>query len=172
MSEIEAMVGETGGADDATRTAVADFLYREARLLDEHDYDAWLELWDDAGVYHIPANGDGTDPERQVSLVYDNRGRLGRRVAQLQTGYRYAQLPQSRTQHVVSNVEILGEDAGRLQVRCAYLIIEARFGNVRTWAGRARHELVRGEDEALLILRKTVVFIDNDLPVTTLGFLP
>jgi hypothetical protein len=50
--------------------------------------------------------------------------------------------------------------------------MEARFGNVRTWAGSARHELVRGDDEALLILRKTVVFIDNDLPVTTLGFLP
>jgi 3-phenylpropionate/cinnamic acid dioxygenase small subunit len=158
--------------DGATRAAVSDFLFREARLLDEHDYDGWLELWDDAGVYLVPANGEDTDPERQVSLVYDNRQRLGRRVAQLQTGYRYAQLPQSRTQHYVTSIEIAGDHPERLDVRCAYLIMEARFGNVRTWAGRAQHVLARGDAGELRILRKTVVFIDNDLPVTTLGFLP
>jgi hypothetical protein len=32
--------------------------------------------------------------------------------------------------------------------------------------------LARGDAGDLRILRKTVVFIDNDLPVTTLGFLP
>jgi 3-phenylpropionate/cinnamic acid dioxygenase small subunit len=153
-------------------TAVAAFLYHEARLLDEHDYDAWLELWHDQGIYLVPANGEPDDPERQVSLIYDNRGRLGRRVQQLQTGYRYAQLPQSRTQHFVTNVEVAEDDAGTVLTRCAYMIMEARFGNVRTWAGRAEHQLVPDESGTLRILRKTVIFIDNDLPVTSLGFLP
>jgi 3-phenylpropionate/cinnamic acid dioxygenase small subunit len=160
------------GADLETRLAVSDFLHREARLLDDHDYDAWLDLWDDRGTYLVPANGDDVDPERNVSFIYDNRARLGRRVAQMQTGYRYAQLPQSRTQHWVSNVEILEEMPERLSVRSAYLIVEARFGNVRTWPGRALHELVPGEDGGLRMQKKTVIFIDNDLPITTLGFLP
>jgi benzoate/toluate 1,2-dioxygenase beta subunit len=172
MSETQATISAGQGADPAVRLAVSDFLYREARLLDDHDYDAWLELWDDAGIYLVPANGDQTDPERSVSFIYDNRARLGRRVAQMQTGYRYAQLPQSRTQHWVSNIEILEEQPDRLLVRSAYLIMEARFGNVRTWAGRALHELAPAEEGGMRLLKKTVIFIDNDLPITTLGFLP
>jgi 3-phenylpropionate/cinnamic acid dioxygenase small subunit len=160
------------GSTTNEATGVACFLYREARLLDEHDYDAWLELWHEEGVFLVPANGEPGNPERQVSLIYDNRGRLGRRVQQLQTGYRYAQLPQSRTQHFVTNVEVSDEEAGVIRARSAYMIMEARFGNVRTWAGRAEHELVPDAAGALRILRKTVVFIDNDQPVTTLGFLP
>jgi 3-phenylpropionate/cinnamic acid dioxygenase small subunit len=147
-------------------------LFREARLLDEHDYDGWLELWDKAGVYLVPANGDGIDPEEKVSLIYDNFGRLARRVAQLQTGYRHAQLPQSRTQHYITNVEVLESTGERLHVRSGYFIMESRFGNVRPWPGRAFHELVRDDGGELRILRKTVVFIDNDQPVNSLGFLP
>jgi 3-phenylpropionate/cinnamic acid dioxygenase small subunit len=164
------MTGSSLSAIDAT--GVAAFLYREARLLDEHDYDAWLELWHDQGILLVPANGEPGDPERRVSMIFDNRGRLGRRVQQLQTGYRYAQLPQSRTQHFVTNVEVGEDDAGVILTRCAYMIMEARFGNVRTWPGRAEHQLVPDESGTLKILRKTVVFIDNDQPVTTLGFLP
>jgi 3-phenylpropionate/cinnamic acid dioxygenase small subunit len=173
MSDTDSMASPVSGANTEARRAVADFLFREARLLDDHDYDEWLDLWDGAGIYLVPANGDDPDPDRQVSLIYDNRGRLGRRVAQMQTGYRHAQLPQSRTQHWVSNIEIVEESAERIEVRSAYLIIEARFGNVRIWPGRARHELARDPDDGeLRMLKKTVVFIDNDLPVTTLGFLP
>lgn len=172
MSQPHPIDAPLAGPDLPTRHAVSDFLFREARLLDDHDYDAWLELWDDRGIYLVPANGDDLDPESKVSFIYDNRGRLGRRVAQIQTGYRHAQLPQSRTQHWTSNIEILQDTGDRIQVRSACLIMEARFGNVRTWPGRALHELGRGEDGELRILRKTVIFINNDLPVTTLGFLP
>jgi 3-phenylpropionate/cinnamic acid dioxygenase small subunit len=168
----DSLLVPTAGADLATRTAVSDFLFREARLLDDHDYDAWLELWDDNGIYLVPANGDEIDPDRKASYIYDNRRRLGSRVAQMQTGYRHAQLPQSRTQHWVSNIEILAEGADQLHVRSAYMIVEARFGNVRMWPGRALHDLGRGEGGELRILRKTVIFLDNDLPITTLGFLP
>jgi 3-phenylpropionate/cinnamic acid dioxygenase small subunit len=172
MTDLQVDPFKLTSVDDGVRTNVSEFLFREARLLDEHDYDGWLELWDDAGVYVVPANGEDIDPEHQVSIIYDNRRRLGRRVEQLQTGYRYAQLPQSRTQHFISNIEVAASDDARLHVRSAYMIMEARFGNVRCWAGRAQHELVAPTDGQLRILRKAIVFIDNDLPVNTLAFLP
>ena len=54
-------------AFDAAHRALLDevtqFVYREARLQDEHAYDAWEALWTDDGVYWVPANGDGGDPE-------------------------------------------------------------------------------------------------------------
>jgi 3-phenylpropionate/cinnamic acid dioxygenase small subunit len=157
----------------ASSTEAAEFLYAEARLLDDHDYDSWLELWDDAGLYWIPADG-ATDPDRQVSIIYDTRRRLGMRVAQLQTGYRHAQIPQSRTQHFITNVEVLDSDSEEnrlVVVRSSYLVIEARFGEMQLWPGRATHELRRLDDGPLRIARKTVTLINNDLPLTSLAFL-
>ena len=34
--------------------AVTAFIYKEARLQDEHQYDAWEALWTDDGVYWVP----------------------------------------------------------------------------------------------------------------------
>jgi 3-phenylpropionate/cinnamic acid dioxygenase small subunit len=35
---------------------IVDFIYREARLMDEHRYDEWLALWTDDAVYWVPSN--------------------------------------------------------------------------------------------------------------------
>src|SRR5437016_2479127 len=55
---------------DASERVVLDevtqFIYREARLQDDHEYDAWEALWTDDGIYWIPANGQGTDPENEM----------------------------------------------------------------------------------------------------------
>ena len=45
-----------------TRTEVEDFLYREARLADENDYDGWEALWTDDAVYWVPADSAEIDP--------------------------------------------------------------------------------------------------------------
>jgi benzoate/toluate 1,2-dioxygenase subunit beta len=158
--------------DPALLAAAAGFLFDEAALLDGHEYEAWLELWCDEGVYWIPAGGEQSDPERHVSIIYDNVRRLGMRVKQLQTGYRHAQLPQSRTQHYITNVRAGADDSGTVYARSSYLIVETRFGELHHWPGRAEHELVPDDVGALRIRRKTVVFITTDEPVSTLGFLP
>ena len=59
---------------------VSQFIYREARLQDNHEYDAWEALWTNDGVYWIPANGEGGDPEQEMSILYDNRSRISLRV--------------------------------------------------------------------------------------------
>ena len=48
------------------RHKVESFLYREARLMDEHAYDEWLALWTDDALYWVPCNEDDIDPERHV----------------------------------------------------------------------------------------------------------
>ena len=40
---------------------VQAFIFKEARLQDEHQYEAWEALWTDDGVYWVPANGDSID---------------------------------------------------------------------------------------------------------------
>ena len=64
---------------EADRQAVTEFLYREARLADEARYAEWLALWTDDGVYWVPATTDpAADPDKHLSHIYDNRGRLDR----------------------------------------------------------------------------------------------
>jgi len=36
------------------RHRVEAFLYREARLMDEHAYDEWLSLWTADALYWVP----------------------------------------------------------------------------------------------------------------------
>ncbi len=46
---------------------IEQFLYREARYADEHQYEHWEALWADDGIYWVPANGDDIDPEKEMS---------------------------------------------------------------------------------------------------------
>jgi benzoate/toluate 1,2-dioxygenase subunit beta len=153
-------------------TAVADFLYEEGRLLDSHDYDAWLELWAADGYYWMPADR-ATDPDTQVAILADNRMRLEQRVRQLQTGYRHAQLPQSSTQHFITNILVSdGDAADEVLVHSSYLVVEARFGQIQLWTGQATHVLRVADDGSLAIVRKTFRIINEDLPLPSMGFIP
>jgi 3-phenylpropionate/cinnamic acid dioxygenase small subunit len=152
-------------------TALAEieqFLYREARLADEGAYDAWEALWTDDGVYWVPAEGD--DPDRCVSIIYDNRSRIALRVRQLKTGKRHAQTPPSSVRRLISNVEVLGEAGDDVLVGANFLAIESRPRGTVTWAGRSEYRL-RREAGALRLVRKTVILVDRDRALPTMGFL-
>jgi len=147
---------------------IRQFLYREARLADEGDYDEWEALWTDDAVYWVPAGED--DPDRHMSIVYDNRSRIALRVRQLKSGKRHAQTPPSSVRRLISNVEILGRDDGEVLVGANFLAVESRRGNVVTWAGRLEYRL-RREADALRLAGKTVRLVNRDQPLPTMAFL-
>src|SRR6266478_5496444 len=100
---------------------VERFVYREARLADEHEYDAWEALWADDAIYWVPANADDIDPTTQMSIIFDNRSRIATRIKQLHTGKRHAQNPASRLRHLISNVELLGAEDDEVEVGANFL---------------------------------------------------
>lgn len=144
------------------------FVYREARLADEHDYDAWEALWTDDALYWIPAGED--DPDRKMSIVYDNRSRIGLRVKQLKTGKRHSQSPPSSVRRLVSNVEIVGNEGDDVFVGANFLAVESRVGGTVLWAGRYEYRL-RPAAGGLRMAKKTVKLVDRDRPLSTLAFL-
>jgi benzoate/toluate 1,2-dioxygenase beta subunit len=160
------------------RHAVEQFLYREARLADEGDYDAWEALWTDDALYWVPVGGEGGDPQNQMSVIYDNRSRISTRLKQLRTGKRYAQSPPSNLRRLLSNIEFLGgrrnpEGDVDLEVGANFLVMESRSRGLRLWGGRATYRLRRGGPDLqdLQLAYKKVVLVDNDQPLPTLGFL-
>jgi 3-phenylpropionate/cinnamic acid dioxygenase small subunit len=154
---------------------VEQFLYREARLADENDYDGWEALWTDDALYWVPAGGADIDPLTQVSVIYDNRNRISTRMKQVKTGKRYAQAPPSNLRRIIGNVELLGgranPDGGLdLEVGANFLAFESRQRGNELWGGRTTYRLRRVEGEIKLSWKK-VVLVDNDMELPTLGFL-
>jgi 3-phenylpropionate/cinnamic acid dioxygenase small subunit len=159
-----------GTDHDALLREVERFVYREARLQDEHRYEEWEALWSDDAIYWVPANGDDIDPEQQMSIIYDNRSRIGVRVRQLLSGRRYSQEPRSRLRHLVTNVEILGRERAEIRVGCNVMVFESNLRGETIWAARTTYVL-REVDGALSMARKTVNLVNNDKPLYTLSFL-
>ena len=149
---------------------VTQWVYREARLQDEHRYDEWEALWTDDGIYWIPANGEGGDPEQEMSIVYDNRSRIALRIRQFHTGKRYSQTPKSRLRRVVSNIEILSDDGGELTVGSNALIFESHVRGDTLWAARNEYRL-RREGNALKMAFKKVVLVNNQTALWSMAFL-
>lgn len=152
-------------------SSIEQFLYREARLADEHDYDGWESLWTDDGLYWIPAGGSSAeDPDTQVSIAYDNRSRIALRVAQLKSGKRHSQTPPSSVRRMISNIELLGEDSGDQCVGANFLAVESRERGTQLWAGRAEYRLRQVDGELRMAVKK-VSLVDRERALYTLSFL-
>ena len=149
---------------------IEQFLYFEARLQDVHAYDEWEALWTDDAIYWVPANGEDTDPDTQMSFIYDNRSRIGVRIKQLKTGRRHTQTPRSQLARSITNVELVGQNGNDIEVRANAMIYEENLRGPTLWAARNEYRL-RLVDGQLKLARKKIVLVNNNKPIFTLSFL-
>lgn len=153
------------------RSRVEDFLYYEARLMDENRYEEWLALWTDDCRYWIPSNADEVDPTHEVSIIWADRARLGDQIARLLTGEAYAQQPASRMRRLISNIEVSpGEAEDECHAVSNFLITELRRSRQRTFAGRSFHTLLLTEG-GFAIRYKKVELVNNNEVLDNLTFL-
>ena len=98
---------------------IADFLYREAELLDERRYREWLDLLADDIRYWMPIRrnvklGDDenefTRANSDINWFDEGKETLARRVKQIETGIHWAEEPRSRLSHLVANVQVQNAD--------------------------------------------------------------
>ena len=80
----------TTGTKLITQNMIEQFLYREARHLDDREFEKWLECYADDVVFWMPSWADDDklteDPQREISLIYyDNKGGLADRVFRIRT---------------------------------------------------------------------------------------
>lgn len=155
-----------------TTEQAAQFLYREARLMDQSRYDDWLSLWSTDATYWVPCNEPDADPERHVSLIYLDRKGIEGRIIRLKSGTGYAQEPRSKMSRIVGNIEVDadGRDGGAAVVHSVFNLTELRRHEQRTFSGRVEHTLVPDAD-GWKIRRKKVVLVNLDEPIANLTFL-
>lgn len=154
-------------ADDLERLLlvreIEEFLFHEARLLDERRFEDWMELFTEDGVYWVPAEEGQDNPTDTVSIFHDNRQLMEVRIRRLRHPANHAQRPPSRTRHLVTNVVLDDTDAetGELDVASNLQMAEYRDDERRTFAAAVTHRL-RRVDGALRIARKRIDLIDCD----------
>jgi len=163
---------------------VAEFLYREAELLDERRYADWLLLLADDIRYWMPMrrNVKFGEEEREftretVDIAWFDEGKdtLTRRVRQIETGIHWAEEPQSRISHLVSNVQLVEAspsvaDARDVSVRCRFLIHRNRVETETDLLVGKREDVLRREAEGWRIARRKIILDQNVLLSKNLTF--
>jgi benzoate/toluate 1,2-dioxygenase beta subunit len=144
-------------------------LYQEARFLDDRQWDEWLACYTEDVTYWMPAwDDDDTltdDHESQISLMYyPDRGGLEDRVFRIKTERSGASMPEPRTNHNVTNVEILAEresaNGNEVDIRYNFNTLSHRYKVTDQYFG-TMYVTLREIDGRLLISHKKIA-LKND----------
>jgi 3-phenylpropionate/cinnamic acid dioxygenase small subunit len=163
---------------------IAQFLYTEAEILDERQYDEWLDLLADDIRYWMPMrrNVKYGDTTREFTRETDDinwfdegKDTLTRRVRQIQTGIHWAEEPRSRITHMVSNVQLLTATsdavvAGELAVKSRFLIYRNRVETETDVLVGKREDTLRRTGDGWLIARRKIILDQNVLLSKNLTF--
>jgi len=137
------------------------FLYKEARLLDDRDWDTWLAMYAEDVTYWMPAwDDDGNlteDPQSEISLIYyARRAGLEDRVFRIRTERSSATIPDTRTNHMLSNVEIVEQSGNTMKVRFNFHNTSIRYNHIDHFVGSSFYTLDPSSGSPI-ITEKTVV---------------
>ena len=161
---------------------VEQFLYREARLLDERQFHQWLTLFTDDLRYFMAGRSNRypkhskaisiLDPERYVeddtgredelAILDEDKTTLSARVARLDTGMAWAEDPPSRTRHFVANIEVeAGASDAEIKVYSNFIVYRSRAESEEDFYVGARQDVLRRDGDSWKIARRRLVLDQN-----------
>lgn len=148
---------------DITPQQLSDFVYAEARMLDEQRFEDWLKLFAEDGYYWMPLARDQQDPRLHTSLLYEDKLLLKIRVERLSGQRTFSQQPMSRSHHLLQapTVEASNPATGEYSVRCAFHYVETRLDAQTLYAGWSTYTLI-DDDGRLRIRLKRVDLVNCD----------
>lgn len=146
--------------------SIQAFIHREARLLDDRDWDTWLECYHPRAVFWMPAWDDENclteDPQREISLIYyPNRAGLEDRVYRIKTERSGAtSIPEPRVTHMIANLEVLEQSDTEVKLRFNWHNHSHRYHQTHSFFGTSFYTLDTSGDVPLI--REKKVVLNND----------
>ncbi|MCU0801248.1 MAG: benzoate 1,2-dioxygenase small subunit [Rhodobacteraceae bacterium] len=146
--------------------AICAFLYAEARALDDRRFDEWIQFYHPDCPFWMPAWDDydtlTEDPANEMSLIhYPNRGGIEDRVIRINTDRSSAtSLPEPRTGHNITNVEVLSRDGPKTHIRFNWMTHNYRYGTTDTYWGTSLYTVDTASGGPLITSKK--VILKND----------
>mgnify|MGYP001822234728 CR=1 FL=1 len=167
------------------------FYYREARLLDNRQYQQWLALVDPEIQYLLPSRPNvqvdnrarGSEDMISVERELEDAESMGcpireesyvHLMVRVERAYKvnsWSENPPARTRRIIGNVELMGRDGDQLSVVSNFHLYYARPGSDNfLYSGQRRDQLLAVEGDYRI--RERVVIMDvANIELPTLGLL-
>jgi 3-phenylpropionate/cinnamic acid dioxygenase small subunit len=142
------------GVEAELQQRVEQFLFYQAELLDSKNWQAYIDLFDDEGVYWMPARREQTEWLDSPSIFAEDRQLMNVRMGRITHPNAWSQAPLWETNHVLGSVVIEELAQLKLQVRSRFQVLELRRDQLRSLAGVYRHTLLRRGDEFKIELQR------------------
>ena len=120
---------------------VEQFLYRQSELVDNKQWQDWIDLFTDDGVYWMPAEPSQKHWDGVPSIFAEDKNLMTVRMKRVLHPDAWSQRPLWGTNHVVSNVMVEKAEGEDVHVRSRFHMMELRRDEVRHFAGSYRHHL-------------------------------
>ncbi|HCF5435942.1 TPA: 3-phenylpropionate/cinnamic acid dioxygenase subunit beta [Pseudomonas aeruginosa] len=141
------------------------FLLREARLLDDEQWDEWLATLSEAIHYWMPGienrrREDNSGPYRLEHMAYFDDGlrELQRRVARFKQPSAWAENPPTRNVHLISNIEVFaGEEEGEFIAYSCFVNVRSRGLDEQHQLVGRREDVLRLEADGLKLLKRKIL---------------
>jgi 3-phenylpropionate/cinnamic acid dioxygenase small subunit len=151
---------------------IEDFLYNEAELLDERQWDDWIQLVADDIHYHMPIrrnvkfgewDRENSRAGTEVSWFDEDKRTLVGRVRQLETGLHWCEEPASRVRHIVSNVQLVKVEGDEAHVRCRFVVYKNRVQDLENLFIGKREDVLRRDDTTNWKIAKRTIILDQNV---------
>ena len=163
---------------------VSEFLYEEAEILDERNFEDWLDLLTEDIRYWMPMrrNVKSNEMDREftregqdINWFDEGKDTLERRVQQILTGVHWAEEPLSRIRHLITNVQLLNatpsaSDATEVATRCRFLVYRNRVETETDFLIGKREDTLRKVDGSWKIAERKITLDQNVLLAKNLTF--
>ena len=149
-----------------------EFIWQEADMLDHGELDAWLDLWDESGLYIIPIKSDLCSEEyiNHLNYAYDNATMRQLRVSRLQNGESISTHPPAKTVRTIGSFRLLEKDGQSVKIRCAQHLREYRKDALKLYSSHIEYQLVL-DDGQFRILQKVVKLVNSDNALMGIGYI-
>lgn len=163
---------------------IEQFLFREARFLDDRRFDEWLELFTDDIHYFMPSRStrypfvsrsvrifdedrvteEELHGEDELALFDESKRSLTARIKRFGTGMAWAEDPPCRTRHLITNIEVeQGASDDSIRAYSNYLLYRNRTERDETYYVGSRVDDLRKDSGAWKIFKRRIVLDQNVL---------
>ena len=141
---------------------VEQLLYREARLLDDWNLEAWLGLYTSDARYIVPTTDlpEG-DPEVDLVFIDDDFNRMTARVARLDSRYAHREYPWSRTRRFIGNVMVTAVSGDEVEATASVAVWRFRASETAPYVGRYDVRLRRVNGQLRLCYKRAVLDLEE-----------
>lgn len=145
------------------RDALEQFIRAELRLLNAHDFAAWIDLFADDGVYFMPLDEAQADPELYDMIMYDNKPLMRIRMENFGHPDSPSMEYPIRSLRMISDCQIV-EDTGATCTTETPFMASIFYQDMHWYAGTYRHSFVR-DAGAIKIKSKQVNLLNMGAPM-------